>query len=96
MKRKSRNSKLMMDFIELRRDTTRFRRDAQYLPGNTHVKRRTSAAYEVSSSLSHLRLTFRHLAELRQEAFLIYSRIGSNSQSEVLFWFWGPKQEENV
>lgn len=31
MKRKSRNSKLMMDFIELRRDTTRFRREAQYL-----------------------------------------------------------------
>lgn len=40
MKRKSRNSKLMMDFIELRRDTTRFRRDAQYLTGKTHVSRR--------------------------------------------------------
>lgn len=31
MKRKSRNSKLMIDFIELRRDTTRLRKDAQYL-----------------------------------------------------------------
>lgn len=42
MKRKSRNSKLMMDFIELRRDTTRFRRDAQYLTGtHAHVRRST-------------------------------------------------------
>ena len=31
MKRKSRNSKLMMDFMELSRDTTRFLREAQYL-----------------------------------------------------------------
>lgn len=31
MNRKSRNSKLMIDFIELRRDTTRLRKDAQYL-----------------------------------------------------------------
>lgn len=31
MKRKSRNSKLMMDFIELSRETTRLRKDAQYL-----------------------------------------------------------------
>lgn len=31
MKRKSRNNKLMIDFIELRRDTTRLRKDAQYL-----------------------------------------------------------------
>lgn len=31
MKRKSRKSKLMIDFIELRRDTTRLRKDAQYL-----------------------------------------------------------------
>lgn len=39
MKRKSRNSKLMMDFIELRRDTTRFRREAQYLT-ETDINRR--------------------------------------------------------
>lgn len=32
MNRKSRNSRLMMDFMELRRETTRFLRDAQYLP----------------------------------------------------------------
>lgn len=31
MKRKRRKSKLMMDFIELRRDTTRLRKEAQYL-----------------------------------------------------------------
>lgn len=31
MKRKSRKSKLIMDFMELSRDTTRLRRDAQYL-----------------------------------------------------------------
>lgn len=31
MKRKSRKSKLMMDFMEFIRDTTRFLRDAQYL-----------------------------------------------------------------
>ena len=31
MKRKSRKSKLMMDFIELRSDTTRLRKEAQYL-----------------------------------------------------------------
>lgn len=32
MNRKRRNSRLMMDFMELRRETTRFLRDAQYLP----------------------------------------------------------------
>lgn len=32
MKRKRRNNKLMMDFMEFRRDTTRFLREAQYLP----------------------------------------------------------------
>lgn len=32
MKRKSRKSRLMMDFMELSRETTRFRSDAQYLP----------------------------------------------------------------
>lgn len=32
MNRKSRNNRLMMDFMELRRETTRFLRDAQYLP----------------------------------------------------------------
>lgn len=31
MKRKRRKSKLMMDFMELIKETTRFRRDAQYL-----------------------------------------------------------------
>jgi hypothetical protein len=31
MKRKRRKSKLIMDFIELRRDTTRFLREFQYL-----------------------------------------------------------------
>lgn len=54
MKRKSRNSKLMMDFIELRRDTTRFRRDAQYLTGtHAHVRRSTedaSVAFKTSKS----------------------------------------------
>lgn len=30
--RKRRNNRLMMDFMELRRETTRFLRDAQYLP----------------------------------------------------------------
>lgn len=73
MKRKSRNSKLMMDFMELRRDTTRFRRDAQYLTGNTHVRCRTSAA--IKDVKSHLRLAFSHLAELPLKAFLIDSRI---------------------
>ena len=32
MNRKRRNNRLMMDFMELRRETTRFLRDAQYLP----------------------------------------------------------------
>jgi hypothetical protein len=31
MKRKRRKSKLMIDFMELIKETTRFRRDAQYL-----------------------------------------------------------------
>lgn len=31
MKRKSRKSKLMMDFMELSKETTRLRNDAQYL-----------------------------------------------------------------
>lgn len=31
MKRKRRKSKLMMDFMEFSRETTRFRRGAQYL-----------------------------------------------------------------
>lgn len=31
MKRKSRKRRLMMDFMELRRDTTRFLREFQYL-----------------------------------------------------------------
>lgn len=31
MNRKRRNNRLMMDFMELRRETTRFLRDAQYL-----------------------------------------------------------------
>ena len=33
MKRKIRKSRLMMDFMELSRDTTRFRRELQYLWG---------------------------------------------------------------
>ena len=33
MKRKRRNSRLMMDFMELSRDTTRFLREFQYLEG---------------------------------------------------------------
>lgn len=36
MKRKRRNSRLMMDFMELMRDTTRFLREAQYLTGRIH------------------------------------------------------------
>jgi len=31
MKRKSRNNRLMMDFIELSKDTTRFLKEFQYL-----------------------------------------------------------------
>ena len=37
MNRKRRNSRLMMDFMELRRETTRFLRDAQYLPTEAKV-----------------------------------------------------------
>lgn len=37
MNRKRRNNRLMMDFMELRRETTRFLRDAQYLPTETKV-----------------------------------------------------------
>jgi hypothetical protein len=33
MKRKSRKRRLMMDFMELRRETTRFLREFQYLRG---------------------------------------------------------------
>lgn len=44
MKRKSRNSKLMMDFIELRRDTTRFLREAQYLT-ETDTRRALNIAW---------------------------------------------------
>lgn len=33
MKRKRRKRRLMMDFMEFSRDTTRFRREAQYLRG---------------------------------------------------------------
>lgn len=39
MNRKRRKSKLMMDFMELSRDTTRLRRDAQYLTRNGRNKR---------------------------------------------------------
>lgn len=37
MKRKRRNSRLMMDFMELMRDTTRFLREAQYLTERNHT-----------------------------------------------------------
>ena len=37
MNRKRRNNRLMMDFMELRRETTRFLRDAQYLPTDAKV-----------------------------------------------------------
>lgn len=37
MKRKRRKSKLMIDFMELIKDTTRFRRDAQYLQNTDGV-----------------------------------------------------------
>lgn len=37
VKRKRRKSKLMMDFMELMRDTTRFLRDAQYLTESNHT-----------------------------------------------------------
>lgn len=33
MNRKSKKSRLMMDFMEFSRDTTRFRRELQYLQG---------------------------------------------------------------
>lgn len=36
MKRKRRKSKLIMDFMELMRDTTRFLREAQYLTERNH------------------------------------------------------------
>lgn len=36
MKRKRRKSRLMMDFMELMRDTTRFLREAQYLKERNH------------------------------------------------------------
>lgn len=39
MKRKSRKSKLMMDFIELSRETTRLRKEAQYLTRKKETKR---------------------------------------------------------
>ena len=37
MKRKRRKRRLMMDFMEFRRETTRFRREAQYLPGQSQA-----------------------------------------------------------
>lgn len=37
MKRKRRKSRLMMDFMELMRDTTRFLREAQYLTERHHM-----------------------------------------------------------
>ena len=37
MNRKRRNNRLMMDFMELRRETTRFLREAQYLPTEARV-----------------------------------------------------------
>ena len=37
MNRKRRNNRLMIDFMELRRETTRFLRDAQYLPREARV-----------------------------------------------------------
>lgn len=36
MKRKRRKSRLIMDFMELMRDTTRFLREAQYLTERNH------------------------------------------------------------
>lgn len=42
MKRKRRNSKLMMDFMELRRETTRFRSEFQYLRGSSKTQRETA------------------------------------------------------
>ena len=40
MKRKRRNSRLMMDFMELSRDTTRLRKGAQYLTTREREGRR--------------------------------------------------------
>lgn len=37
MKRKRRKSRLIMDFMELMRDTTRFLREAQYLSERDHT-----------------------------------------------------------
>lgn len=49
MNRKRRNSKLMMDFMELRRETTRFLREFQYLRSDrarTKVTFRTTQAWQ--------------------------------------------------
>lgn len=42
MKRKRRKSKLMMDFMELRRETTRFLSEFQYLRGSSKTQRETA------------------------------------------------------
>lgn len=54
MKRKRRKSRLMMDFMEFRRETTRFLRGAQYL----ERKRRMSAAMITTPACP-----FRHLKQ---------------------------------
>lgn len=45
MKRKRRKSKLIMDFMEFRRDTTRLRKDAQYLKKTERQRKKYSKHY---------------------------------------------------
>lgn len=50
MKRKRRKSKLMIDFMELIKETTRFRRDAQYLQDPDDIIAMNTADHIVSRS----------------------------------------------
>lgn len=74
MNRKSKKRRLMMDFMELSRDTTRFRREFQYLhwgqAGDAHMAPHRHGCLCLLSSLTpskasyaglQLRLTFLHL-----------------------------------
>lgn len=58
MKRKSRNNKLMMDFIELSSDTTRFLKEFQYLA-------QTRIQYSVKRGLSARTVLMTHLVTLK-------------------------------
>lgn len=64
MKRKSRNSKLTMDFMEFRRETTRFRRGAQYLRSRLKKKNHLTVFNNVQKTIQINRLKLGKIFEI--------------------------------